>query len=157
PESTDQQYVGSMIVGSLSLIDTPDVALHLTRYTNQVFQNDRFFALMNGSGDEVIKLGVGTGGASVAADAAFARSGNLLSSELPELGMAFLLSARPGTNSLLGTNAVASTVKPKGSDNAETLLSSRQASRVETDLGAGVVEEAPAANLDEFLPFSDRA
>jgi YVTN family beta-propeller protein len=157
PESTDQQYVGSMIVGSLSLIDTPDVALHLKQYTNQVFQNDRFFALMNGSGDEVIKLGVGTGGAAAASDAAFARGGNLLNSELPELGNAFLLSARPVRNGPSEANAASSAVKPKELASSDALIASPGASRVETDLGAGVVEEAPDGKLDDFQVFPDRA
>jgi YVTN family beta-propeller protein len=158
PESTDQQYVGSMIVGSLSIINTADVALHLGRYTNQVFQNDRFFALMNGSGDEVIKLGVGTGGASVSAsDAAFAHGGNLLNSELPELGNAFPLSARPVTNVPPGASAAASAAKAEESTNADTLVSSQGGSRVEMDLGAGIVEESPDAKRDEFQLFPDRA
>jgi hypothetical protein len=146
-----------MIVGSLSLIDTADVALHLGRYTNQVFQNDRFFALMNGSGDEVIKLGLGTGGASAASDAAFVHSANLLNSELPELGNAFLLPAQPATNSLSGANSAASAVKAKALASTDALSASQGASRGAPDLGAGVVEETPETKRDESQPFPNQA
>jgi YVTN family beta-propeller protein len=62
PESADNQYSGSMIVGSLSLIDISDIKNHFAQNTSQVFQNDRFFGLINGSKDEVIKLGTGISG-----------------------------------------------------------------------------------------------
>jgi YVTN family beta-propeller protein len=42
PESTDSQYVGSMIVGTLSLIDVPDRG-ELRQDTQQVVANDHFF------------------------------------------------------------------------------------------------------------------
>jgi len=42
PESTDSQYVGSMIVGTLSLIDVPDHG-ELRQDTRQVVANDHFF------------------------------------------------------------------------------------------------------------------
>jgi YVTN family beta-propeller protein len=45
PESTDAQYVGSMIVGTLSLIDVPDKG-DLRQYTEQVVKNDHFFGAL---------------------------------------------------------------------------------------------------------------
>jgi YVTN family beta-propeller protein len=46
PESTDSQYVGSMIVGTLSLIDVPDQG-QLRQDTQQVVANDHFFGAVN--------------------------------------------------------------------------------------------------------------
>jgi YVTN family beta-propeller protein len=49
PESTDSQYVGSMIVGTMSLIDVPDRD-QLLQDTQQVFANDHFFGAMDDQG-----------------------------------------------------------------------------------------------------------
>jgi YVTN family beta-propeller protein len=50
PESTDSQYVGSMIVGTLSLIDVPDRG-ELRQDTQQVVANDRFFGAVGDTED----------------------------------------------------------------------------------------------------------
>jgi YVTN family beta-propeller protein len=50
PESADNQYVGSMIVGSLSLIDVPS-GDELEQYTHQVFANDLFPGPEHSEGD----------------------------------------------------------------------------------------------------------
>jgi YVTN family beta-propeller protein len=50
PESADNQYIGSMIVGTLSLIDVPREG-ELRQDTYQVFANDRFFGAQGDEGD----------------------------------------------------------------------------------------------------------
>jgi YVTN family beta-propeller protein len=50
PESADNQYVGSMIVGTLSLIDVPGQG-ELRQDTEQVFANDHFFGAPGAEGE----------------------------------------------------------------------------------------------------------
>src|SRR5262249_45620485 len=51
PESADNQYVGSMIVGTLSLIDVPDQG-ELRAATHQVFANAQFFGAKVAEGED---------------------------------------------------------------------------------------------------------
>src|SRR5262249_13348094 len=98
PESADNQYAGSMIVGSLSLIDMADVKNHFARNTSQVFQNDHFFGLINGSQDEVIMLGTGISGPGGAAAAAAGLQSRTITNSFGntiELGNALLRGTLP--------------------------------------------------------------
>src|SRR5262249_3968892 len=63
PESTDSQYVGSMIVGTLSLIDVPDQG-ELHQDTQQVIANDHFFGAIGGDEDGSDSAGAGQEGSS---------------------------------------------------------------------------------------------
>jgi YVTN family beta-propeller protein len=152
PESADNQYAGSMIVGSLSLIDMSDIAKQFGRNTSQVFQNDRFFALLRGSGDEVIKLGTGISGPGRAAALASADAqslantielGNaLLRGTLPPSGQAGLSVSPPptgGTPSPVGGVAAA----PIGPGQSHT------------DLGAGVGDQPTESVMNDLRTFSD--
>jgi hypothetical protein len=58
PESTDAQYVGSMIVGTLSLIDVPSQG-QLRQDTQEVVANDRFFGAVGGEDDSALSNAAG--------------------------------------------------------------------------------------------------
>jgi YVTN family beta-propeller protein len=139
PESADNQYTGSMIVGSLSLIDMADIANHLARNTSQVFQNDRFFALISGSGDEVIKLGTGiTGPGGAAGGLQFHLPAPSLVSTI-ELGMALLRRTLPPSGQR-GPDVAS----PLAIGNPKPIVGAGLVPtgpiQPHTDLGAGVVE-----------------
>jgi YVTN family beta-propeller protein len=143
PESADNQYVGSMIVGTLSLIDVPDRG-QLRRDTHQVFENDHFFGAHEDHGDSILDT---------AAKATPAGSTNLLNSGLPDLGNAFLLSPPPTTNRPIEATSAAATVQRNGHTYTDVPVPVPPASQIERDLGAEIVEEARDAQPDEFQLF----
>jgi YVTN family beta-propeller protein len=158
PESADNQYIGSMIVGSLSLIDTIDVIGNLGPYTAQVFQNDRLVYLLNGSGDEVIGLSGGAGGPSeTAADAVFARAGTqgLLDAQGIELVNALVSLTGPSAFSSVGDSGapLLGEHQQLGAVGAPAALPSTK--QVQADLGAGVGEEPSNGPPDEFQPLTN--
>jgi YVTN family beta-propeller protein len=160
PESADNQYVGSMIVGSLSLIDTFDAARNLGILTAQVLQNDRLAYLAKGSGDEVIGIGGGNGGPSgTLADTIVARAGTrgLLNPQRIELGNALVSLIDPAMTSRAGDGGAPILGERQQSGAVGAPGASPGAKQPQADLGAGVVEETSNALPDEFRPFSDRS
>jgi hypothetical protein len=157
PESADNQYSGSMIVGSLSLIDMADIANQFARNTSQVFQNDRFFGLIRGSQDEVIKLGTGIsgpGGAAAAAAGLQARTITHSFGNTTELGNALLRGTLPALSPPVLSVTPALTVG-NPSPVAGGGLASVGAERPHIDVGARVADQPPDGLTNELRPSSD--
>src|SRR5262249_48510794 len=132
PESTDSQYVGSMIVGTLSLIDVPDQG-ELRQDTHQVFVNDHFFGAHEDQGNSVNAAAPHPG---------LVRAGNLPNSGLAELAHAFLLTLPPTTNGPNQATSAASTTQRNERTQADTLVSAPAASQIDSALTVGIAEDA---------------
>jgi YVTN family beta-propeller protein len=93
PESTDSQYVGSMIVGTLSLIGVPDRG-ELRQDTQQVVANDHFFGAVGTQ-----ENGANSDGAALASsNAEFAPSAQAAQSSFAPLGRDTSLAVPVGTS-----------------------------------------------------------
>jgi len=164
PESADNQYVGSMIVGTLSLIDVPDHG-ELREDTHQVFVNDHFFGAEEAQGEN--------SSTATTAGSSSGQRGDFESAVSPRDTFFALLAGTPvgpGTSEQMQSTASSSgsLATPPASGIALPLLGKRvqftaaaapaaspNTKQVPADLGAGV-SEAPSNILPEaFRPFAN--